>query len=87
MSDETPVKQPSGDIREESPKVNLLDFDADGLKAWCAEIGENQSNSPPISSGTPFSSVKVKSTVEPREWPERRAIYPRGKSSRFSSVG
>ena len=25
----------------------------------CAEIGENQSNSPPISSGTPFSSVKV----------------------------
>lgn len=40
MSDETPVKQPSGDIREESPKVNLLDFDADGLKAWCAEIGE-----------------------------------------------
>lgn len=40
MSDETPVKHPSDDIREESPKVNLLDFDADGLKAWCAEIGE-----------------------------------------------
>lgn len=45
MSDETPVTQAisgasSAEGGAEAPKVNLLDFDADGLKAWCAEIGE-----------------------------------------------
>ena len=27
-------------VAVEKPRVNLLDFDAEAVKAWCAEIGE-----------------------------------------------
>ena len=43
MSVETPVIQMSAAAPSQegaADRVNLLDFDADGLKAWCAEIGE-----------------------------------------------
>lgn len=43
MPVETPVIQMSAAAPSQegaADRVNLLDFDADGLKAWCAEIGE-----------------------------------------------
>ena len=43
MPVETPVMQMSAAASSPegaAERVNLLDFDADGLKAWCAEIGE-----------------------------------------------
>lgn len=43
MPVETPVMQMSAaapSTEGAAERVNLLDFDADGLKAWCAEIGE-----------------------------------------------
>lgn len=43
MPVETPVTQMSAAAPSPegaADRVNLLDFDADGLKAWCAEIGE-----------------------------------------------